>query len=140
MVIYLNKLKGYNPANPDKISKIKETTNASTNLYNNRQKVIGAFKEGIFPHIDGYLSKKESEEESEEKKIRNRFKEFIEYIEKESKGINCDLFKEYFDFSVLSDLAKRMYEIKNSMKKKKINELVKVIRNKWSNLKDLTTR
>ena len=58
---------------------------------------------------------------------------FIEYIKKESKDINYDLFKEYFNFSVPSALAKKLYEIKNKIKN---NELVKAIKNKWSNLKD----
>ena len=77
MVTSLNKLKGYNPTNPDKISKRKETLNAAADLCKYRQKVIEVFKEGIFPRIGEYRSKKESEEESEEKseknEINNRF-------------------------------------------------------------------
>ena len=42
------------------------------------------------------------------------------------------MFKEYFIFSVASALAKKLYEIKN---KTKNNELLKAIKNKWSNLK-----
>ena len=47
----------------------------------------------------------------------------IKYIENESKGINYDLFKDYFDFLVPSALAKKLYETKD---KKKHNELVEL--------------
>ena len=43
------------------------------------------------------------------------------------------MFKEYFNFSVPSALAKKLYEIKNKIKN---NELVKAIKNKWKNLKE----
>ena len=43
------------------------------------------------------------------------------------------MFKEYFNFSVPSALAKTLYEIKNKIKN---NELIKAIKNKWSNLKE----
>ena len=104
-------------------------------MYNNKQRFIEAFKAGIFPYVDGFQIKEESEEEPEEQleKLNIDFKKFIEYIKKESKDINYDLFKEYFNFSVPSALAKKLYEIKNKIKN---NELVKAINNKWSNLKD----
>ena len=44
-----------------------------------------------------------------------------------------NLFKEYFDFSVPNALAKKLYETKN---KKKNDELVELIKVRWSNLKD----
>ena len=66
-------------------------------------------------------------------KIKDDFKKFIEYIEKKSKGINCDLFKDYFSFLVPSSLVKKLYETKN---KNKNNELVEEIKNRWNNLKD----
>ena len=47
--------------------------------------------------------------------------------------MNYDLFREQFDLSVPNALAKNLYELKN---KNKNNELVKAIKNKWSNLKD----
>ena len=47
-------------------------------------------KTGIFPYIDGFQMKEESEEES-----KDDIKKFIEYIENESKEINYDLFKNY---------------------------------------------
>ena len=46
-------------------------------------------KTGIFPYIDGFQMKEESEEES-----KDDIKKF-EYIENESKEINYDLLKNY---------------------------------------------
>ena len=43
------------------------------------------------------------------------------------------MFKNYFNFVVLSSLAKKLYDTKN---KNKDNEFVKAIKNKWSKLKD----
>ena len=98
-------------------------------MLNNRQEVIKTFKTRIFPYIDGFQIKEKSDKESERKRINKCFK----YIEKESKGINYDLFKTYFNFSIPSALVKQLYETKY---KKKNNELVKEIKNRWSNLKD----
>ena len=66
----------------------------------------------VFFHTLVDFKKEESEE-----KIKDDFK-FIKYIEKESKGINHDLFKECFSFSVTSALAKKLYETKNKNKNK----------------------
>ena len=65
--IILNELKKYSPTNLKNIKAKKETLSAAEKLLNNRQEVINAFKTGIFPYIDGYQIKKESEEESKEK-------------------------------------------------------------------------
>ena len=84
-------------------------------MLNNRQEVIDAFKTGIFLYIDGFQRKIESEEESKEEseeKMKYDFKKFIKYIENESKDINHDLFKHYFNFVVPSALAKELYETK----------------------------
>ena len=43
------------------------------------------------------------------------------------------MFKEYFNFEVPSALAKKLFETKD---KKENNELVELIRVRWSNLKD----
>ena len=43
------------------------------------------------------------------------------------------MFKDYFDFVVPSGLAKKLYETKN---RNKSNELVELIKVRWSNLKD----
>ena len=60
-------------------------------------------------------------------------KEFIKYIEDKSKTIDYNLFKKYFNFEVPSALAKKLFETKD---KKENNELVELIRVRWSNLKD----
>ena len=109
--ILLNKLRNYNPTKPKKIKAKEEALSAAKKLLNNRQEVIVAFKTGIFPYIDGFQIKEESEEESEEKKldkIKDDFNKFIEYIENESKGINYGLFKDYFNFLIPSALAKKI--------------------------------
>ena len=104
--ILLNKLRKYNPTKLKKIKAKEETLSTAKKLLNNRQEVIDAFKTGIFPYIDGFQIK-------EEDKSEDGFKKFIEYIENESKGINYDLFKDYFNFIVPSALAKQLYETKN---------------------------
>ena len=137
MKVLLNELEKYTPLKSEKIIERKEALSAAAKLSNNRQKVIEGIKNGIFPHIDGFQIEKESEEESEESvgesQKANNFKKFIEYIEKESVDINYDLFKEYFNFSLPTALAKKLYEIKNENKNL---ELVKAIKNNWSHLKD----
>ena len=82
-------------------------------LFDARKDTIGFFEKGIFPYKGDVFktkeekSKDESEEESEEESEKERIKKFIRYIKSESKGINYDLFKDYFDFSVPSALAKK---------------------------------
>ena len=76
---------------------------------------------------------KTKEEESKKESKKERSKNFFKDIEDESKDINYDLFKEYFDFEVPTVLAKILYETKD---KKKNNDLVELIRIRWSNLKD----
>ena len=82
-------------------------------MLNNRQDIIDTFKTGIFPYINGYQIKEESEEEDD-------FEKCIKYIKNESKGINCELFKDYFNFVVPSALAKQLYETKNKNKNNKV--------------------
>ena len=81
-----------------------------------RKDIIGFFEKGTFPYKGNVFktieekSDEKSEDESEEnklEKIKHDFKKFIEYIENESKGINYDLFKDYFDLVVPSVLAKK---------------------------------
>ena len=111
-------------------------------MFDARQKFIVFFLKGIFPCKGNVFKRKkeESEEKSEEESEKNRlekiiddYKKFIEYIENESNGINCDLFRDYFDLVVPSALAKKLFETKN---KNKNNELVELIKVRWSNLKD----
>ena len=92
--------------------------------------IIVFFEKVTFPYEgDIFKTKKEeSEEESEEvseknklEKIKDDYKKFIKYIENKSKGINYDLFKDYFDLVPATVLAKKIYETKD---KKKKNELI----------------
>ena len=116
--ILLNKLRMYNPTKLKKINAKEETLSATEKLLSNRQEVIDAFQTGIFPYIDGFQIKEEDESE-------DGFEKFIEYIENESKGINYDLFKDYFNFIVPSVLVKKLYETKNKNKNNKLVEEIK---------------
>ena len=54
-------------------------------------------------------------------------------MENESNNIHYDLFRNCFNFVVPSALTKKLYETK---KKKKNDELVKLTKARWSDLKD----
>ena len=58
MLKLLNGLKDYNPTNPDKIKYKEETLINGKKLYKNRNNVIKAFEEGVFPFKDGFKKKK----------------------------------------------------------------------------------
>ena len=90
-----------------------------------RKDIIDFFEKGFFPYRGNVFITKEKEKSKENK--------FFEYIENETKSINYDLFKEYFNFAVPTDLAKKLFETKD---KKKNNDFVISIKNRWSNLKD----
>ena len=92
------------------------------------------FEKGTFPYKGNvFKTKKEESEKNRLEKLKDDYKTFIEYIEYESKGINYDLFKDYFDLVVPSALGKKIFETKDE---KKNNELVELIKVRWSNLKD----
>ena len=83
------------------------------------------FEKGTFPYKGNVCKAKEkkseekSEDESEEnksEKIKDDYKKIIKYIENESKGINYDLFKNYFNFIIPSALVKNLYETKKKTK------------------------
>ena len=137
--ILINKLnKHYNPRIPKKAKEKNRVLESAKKLSDARDDIIDLFEKGIFPYKDNaFKTKKEkSEEESEEKKlekIKYDYKIFFKYIEDESIGINYDLFKDYFNFVIPSALAKKLYETKD---KRKNNELVELIKIRWSNLKD----
>ena len=111
MLILLNRLKQYNPSNLKKIKAKEETKRATTKLYINRQDIIKAFKTGVFPYIDGFKKKnknqKKNQKDLQRTKIRDELNKFIEHVEDESKDMNYDLFKRYFNYSVPSDLTKK---------------------------------
>ena len=56
-----------------------------------------------------FETKKDELEEESEEEIKDDYKTFIEYIENESKGINYDLLKDYFNFVVPSALVRKFY-------------------------------
>ena len=92
-------------------------------MLNPRKKIIDFFKKGIFPYSGNVFKTKE---ESKENK-------FFEHIENETKDIDYDLFREYFDFATPTDLPKKLFEIKD---KKKNDDFVESIKKRWSDLKD----
>ena len=117
--ILLNKLRKHNPTKLIKINAKEETLIAAEKLLNNRQEVIDVFKTSIFPYIDRFQIKEESEE------LEHDIKKFIKYTENKAKEINYDLFKNYFNFVVPSALAKQLYATED---KNKNNKLVKEIK------------
>ena len=70
--IFLNKRRNYNPTKPKTIEAEKETLISAEKLLNKRQEVIDAFKTGIFPYIDGFKIKEESEEEESEEESKEK--------------------------------------------------------------------
>ena len=98
--ILINKLNNdYNPRNPEKVKEKKEVLKSAKELLNGRKGIIDLFEKGIFPYRGNVFKPKKELEE----------KKFLEYIENESKVINYDLFKKYFDFETLTQLAKKKY-------------------------------
>ena len=132
--ILINKLNNeYNPTNKIKIKEKEDTLASAKKFISIRKKIIRAFKRGTFPYIDGIKLDEESEEESEKESEESEENKIFKYIENESDGINYELFEKHFSFVVPSALAKKLFEAKD---KKKSSELVKEIKNTWSNLKD----
>ena len=131
--ILLNKLKNYNPTSLENITAKEETLSTAEKFLSNKQEVINAFKTGIFPYIDGSQTKKESEEESDEKLDENKF---FKYIENQSKSIDYDLFKTHFNVIAPTVLAKTLFETKN---KKNNNDLVNVSNSELIDLKEEIT-
>ena len=104
-------------------------------MFRARKDIICFFGKGIFPFKANVYKTKE--EESKEESKEERFKKYINntftFIEEKSENINNDFFKTYFNFSAPTDLTKKLFKTKD---KKKNSELVKLIRVRWSNLKD----
>ena len=136
----MNRLENYQAKKLLKIKEEKDVLKSATELFHVRENIIRFFEEEIFP-FKGNVFKTKVEEEIKEKTKEQKIEEFINnsisFIERNSKDINNDLFKEYFDFSTPNDLAKKLFEIKDT---KKNSELVKEIKNRWSSLKDETQK
>ena len=114
----INKINNYDPRISKKKKKKLEEKNrvlkSAKKLFDARDDIIDLFEKGTTFPYKGNVFKTEEEESEENKleKIKDDNKKFIKYIEDESKGINYELFKKYFSFSVPSALAKQLYEIK----------------------------
>ena len=55
---------------------------------------------------------------------KDDFKKFIEYVKNESKSINRDLFKDYFNFLIPSALIKELFKIKDKKKNKDLTNAI----------------
>ena len=88
-------------------------------------KLLIFLKKGTFLYKGNVFKTKEKENLEGSK--------FFEYIENESKGINYKLFEKHFNFTALTILAEKLFKTKG---KKKNNDLVKLIKVRWSDLKD----
>ena len=95
-----------------------------------RENIVNYFKKGVFPFKGKVFKIKEEIKEEEKEELINNA---IALIKKESKDINNDLFKTYFNFSAPIDLAKKLFETEGE---KNNSELVEEIKNRWSRLKD----
>ena len=103
-------------------------------LFDVRKDIIGFFEEGTFPSKDNvFKTKEENSQENKLEKIKDDYKNFFKSIEDETKDVSYELFKEYFNFEVPHALAKKLYKTKT---KKENNQLVKLIKVRWINLKD----
>ena len=74
------------------------------------------FEKGIFPFKGNVFKTKEEIKEKAKEEIERFINSGIALIERESKGINNDVFKKHFDFSTPIDLAKELFEIKDANK------------------------
>ena len=139
----INKLNNdYNLRIPKKAKEKNRFSEYARKLSDPRDNVIDLFEKETFPYKANAFKRKkeESGKESEEnklKKIKDDCNKCFKYIEDESMSINYDLFEDYFNCSVPSALAKKLYETKD---KNKNNDLVELIKVRWSNLKDKTKK
>ena len=92
-------------------------------MFHVRENIADCFKKGIFPFKGNvFKTKEEKSEEIKEETKEELINNAIDLIEKESKDINNDLFKTYFNILAPIDLAKKLFETKNEQKKKYIFE------------------
>ena len=134
----INKLNDYGPRISKKIKKKQQkrkiVSESRKKLLNARDDIIDRFEKGTFPYKGSvFRTKEEESEENTLEKIKDNYNKLFKYIEDGSKDIDYNLFEDYFSFPVPSLLAKKLFETKD---KKENNELVELIRVRWSNLKD----
>ena len=92
-------------------------------MFHVRENIADYFEKGIFPFKGNvFKTKEEKSEEIKEETKEELINNAIDLIEKESKDINNDLFKTYFNILAPIDLAKKLFETKNEQKKKYIFE------------------
>ena len=121
-------LKGYAPRDNKYVEAKNKLVNNVENFYKGKEKINEGFKNGVFPV---YYNERHEHQMKVQREIEEE--EFFKYIENKSKGITYFLFKYYFSFMHPSELAKKLFEIKD---KKKNNDFVREIKNRWSELKD----
>ena len=103
-----------------------------------REDIVNYFKKGTFPFKGKVFKTKEEKSEEIKEETKEEFiNNAIPLIKKESKDINNDLFKTYFNFSAPIDLAKKIFKTED---KTKNNDFVEEIKNRRSNLKDKTKK
>ena len=132
-------LEGYAPRDNKYVEAKNKLLNNVENFYKGREKIIEGFKNGVFPVYYGNRDRfsedeDDDEEDEEEQKEESEESKFFKYIKNKSEGISYLLFN-YFNFKQPSDLAKKLFEIKD---KKKNNDFVEEIKNRWSELEDVT--
>ena len=107
-------LKAYAPRDNKYVEAKNKLLNNVENVYKGREKIIKGFKNRVFPvYYDerhGHQMKAQREIEKEEEK------EFLKYIQNESKDIGYLSFSYYLNFAKPSDFAKRLFEIKDKKK------------------------
>ena len=87
-------------------------------MFDARKDIIGFFEKGSFPYKGNvFKTKEEKSEEIKEETKEGLINNVIALIERESKDINNDLFKKYFNFSEPIDLAKKLFEKKYKKRK-----------------------
>ena len=99
-----------------------------------RKDIIDFFEKGIFSFKGNVFKTKE---EKSEEKLKKYVNDTFTFIEEKSKGIINDLFTKCFSFLKPIDLANKLYGTKD---KKKSNELVGLIKVRWSYLKNETEK
>ena len=103
-------------------------------MFRVRKDIIDFFEKGIFSFKGNVFKTKE---EKSEEKLKKYINDTFTFIEEKSKGIINDLFTKCFNFLKPIDLANKLYGTKD---KKKSNELVGLIKVRWSYLKNETEK
>ena len=128
------RLENYLAKNKKKIEEKNKALKPAVELLHVREDIVNYFKKGTFPFKGKVFKTKEEKSEEIKEETKEEFiNNAIPLIKKESKDINNDLFKTYFNFSAPIDLAKKLFETEGE---KNDSELVEEIKNRWSRLKD----